>query len=152
MKLRQSTEIATTASEVWPYLADPLMQAEWNPKIVSIDRKASGLLRTGETFQMIYRMSGKAHMSRVEITEARFVERLVLVHHISRKSTEQRVEESYEITPLENGVRIVQTLDLRQSGIPFPLRLLIGFIHRVGRDTEEPYLERLKQLAETRLP
>ena len=77
MRIRESIVISADAATVWPFLADPVMQAEWNPKVVSIDRERSGPVRFGERFEMIYRMSGRENHSRVEVTVAQPSERVV---------------------------------------------------------------------------
>ena len=75
MQLRESTVILADAASVWPFLADPVLQADWNPKLVSIERERSGPVRFGERFEVIYRMSGRENHSRVEVTVARPLER-----------------------------------------------------------------------------
>ena len=151
MRLRQSTFISADASAVWPLVADPVLQADWNPKVVSVGRERSGPVRAGERFEMIYRMSGRENESRVEVAVAQPPFRVVFVHRVAGKAGEQVVEESYEISPrASGGVEVVQTIDLTAAGIPWPIRLLIWFINRFGssRRGEEPYLDRLKRLAE----
>src|SRR3954462_4138194 len=98
MRLRESTIVAAEASDVWPFLADPVLQADWNPKVVSIDRERSGPVRLGERFEMIYRMSGRENQSRVEVTIAQPAERVAFLHRVKGKFAEQIVEESYEIS------------------------------------------------------
>lgn len=148
MRLHQTILISADASVVWPYLADPLLQADWNPKVVSIDRERFGPVRFGERFEMIYRMSGRENQSRVEVTVAQPPARVVFLHRVVWKSSEQTVEECYEIVSRGSGVKVVQTIDLARAGIPWPFRLLIWFINRFGWNTEEPYLDRLKRLVE----
>jgi hypothetical protein len=152
MRLRHSTIISADASAVWPFLADPVMQADWNPKVVSIGRERSGPVRFGERFEMIYRMSGRDSPSRVEVTVAQPSQRVVFLHRVAWKSAEHIVEESYEISPRGSGVKVVQTIDLTRAGIPWPFRLLMWFINRFGRGTEERYLDRLKRLVEQPTP
>jgi hypothetical protein len=148
MRLRESTLISANASEVWPFLADPVLQADWNPKIVSIDRERTGPVRYGERFEMIYRMSGREGQSRVEVTVVLPAQRVVFLHHTAWKSVEQIVEESYEISPHGDGVKVIQTIDLTRAGIPWPFRVLIWLINRFGWNAEEQYLDRLKGLLE----
>jgi len=148
MRLHESVIISADAAAVWPFLADPVLQADWNPKVVSVDRARSGPVAFGERFEMIYLMSGRENQSRVEVTAVRPSERVVFLHRTAWKSTEQLVEESYEITPHGDGVKVVQTIDLTRAGIPGPFRLLIWFINRFGWNAEEPYLHRLKRLVE----
>src|SRR5260221_358984 len=148
MRLRESTIIAADADAVWPFLADPALQADWNPKVVSVERKRSGPVQFGERFEMIYRMSGRDRHTLVEVMELQIAQRVVYFHRINGKSAERIVEEAYEISPDGDGVRVVQTIDLTRAGIPWLLRLFIGLIHRYGWSAEEPYLERLKHLVE----
>ncbi len=148
MRLRESIIISADASAVWPFLADPVLQADWNPKVISVDRKRSGPVRYGERFKMIYRMSGGENESRVEVTAVRPSQKVVFVHHTTQKLVEQIVEEWYEISPHRIGVKVVQTIHLTRAGIPWPFRLLIWFISRFGWNAEEPYLDRLKRLIE----
>lgn len=148
MRVRQSTLISADASAIWPFLADPVMQAEWNPKVVSIDRKRSGPVRLGERFEMIYRMRGRESQSRVEVTFAQAPQRVVFLYRVAWKSAEQIVEESYEMSPRGSGVNVVQTVDFSRAGIPWPFRLLMWFINRFGWNAEEPYLDRLRRLVE----
>ena len=148
MKLKSSVRIAAPPDKVWPFVADPLLQAKWNQKLVSIDRNASGPVRQGESFAMIYRMSGRDHESRVEVVETCFPERVTLTHSYARNGRTFKVAESYRITPVDRGTRLEQTLDMREAGIPFPLRPLVWFLHQFGRDTEQACLDRLRELAE----
>ena len=122
MRLRESAIIAADAPTVWPFLADPVLQADWNPKVISIDRERSGPVQCGERFEMIYRMSGRENQTRVEVTVVQPAQQVVFRHHTTWKSQDQLVEESYEISSHGNGVKVVQTIDLRQAGIPWPFR------------------------------
>lgn len=151
MQLTSSVRIAAPPDRVWPFVADPLLQAKWNPKLVSIDRDASGPVRQGESFGLIYRMSGRDHDSHVEIPESFFPERVTFAHSFARNGRTCKVTESYRITTVDRGTHVQQTLDMRNAGIPFPLRLLVWFLHRFGRDTEQACLDRLRELAEAEI-
>ncbi len=59
MRLRYSVIISADASAIWPFLADPVMQADGNPKVVSIERERSGPVRFNERFEVIYWMRGR---------------------------------------------------------------------------------------------
>ncbi len=148
MRLIESTIIDADANAVWPHVADPLLQSEWNPKIVSIARDRDGPVLKGERFEVIYRMSSRERETQVEVKTSQRPERVVFVHRMERQSKERFVEESYEITPHAGGVKVVQTIDLSHAGFPILLRPLIWFIHRFGWSAEEPYLDRLKNLLE----
>jgi hypothetical protein len=148
MHLSESITISADAITVWPYLADPVLQADWNPKIVSVERDRSGPVRFGERFETIYRMSGRDNLTRVEVTVAQPSERVVFVHRMPGKTKDLVVEESYHLTAVGDGVKVVQMIDLSRAGIPWPFRVLMWLIHRFGWSTEEPYLERLRRLVE----
>lgn len=148
MRLRESTLISADASAVWPFLADPVLHANWNPKVVSIDRDRSGAVRSGERFEMLYQMSGRERQNRVEVAVAEPPHRVAFRHLTATRSTEEIVDESYEILPCAAGVKVVRTIDLSRAGISWPVRMLIWFFHRFGSHAEEPYLHRLKRLVE----
>src|SRR4051812_31941713 len=132
MKLRDSIVVAAKVEKVWPLVADPLLQAQWNSKIVSIDRRLTGAARFGERFEMIYRMSGRDRESKVEVTALEPSQRIVFRHQMTWKSRQQFVEEQYQLEPCNPGVRVTQIIDLRRAGIPWPFRVLIWCIARFG--------------------
>jgi hypothetical protein len=148
MRLRQSTIISGNALTVWPFLADPALQAEWNPKVLAVRRDRFGPVELGEQFEMLYRMSARDNYTRVEVVASVPSEHVCFVHRTMWKSIEQVVEEAYTVSPRRKGVKVVQTIDLSRAGIPWPLLLLIWSISRFGQPTEEPYLNRLKRLIE----
>lgn len=148
MRIRQSAIIFADASDIWPYVADPGLHATWNAKVVLVDRERSGPVHCGERFDMVYRMRGRDNQSHVEITAAEPPLRVAFIHRTAGRREERVVEESYELSPHGNGVKIVQTIDLTRAGIPWPVRLLIWFIDRFGWREEELCLQRLKHLLE----
>ena len=148
MRLQESTIISANVATVWPHIADPVAQAAWNPKVISVDREKSGPAHFGERFEMIYRMSGRDNRSQVEVRECQPSQRIVFLHRIEQQSRLRIVEEAYDIEPHGDGVKVVQTIDLTRAGIPWLFRPLIWITQRFGHSTEEPYLERLKDLIE----
>lgn len=151
MKLRQSITIAADPAGVWPYLIDPVLQAAWNPKIVSIDRDVDGPVEIGDRFTMLYRMSGKDNLSQVEVTQVVPNERLVFQHRLALDKGEQQAEEIFELTPERNGTALTHTINLSDTGIPLPFRILIWLIMRFGKDVGPKYLETLKQMIESEI-
>jgi uncharacterized protein YndB with AHSA1/START domain len=148
MQIRESIDIAVDARTVWPFVADPALQRLWNPKVVSVNRQASGPVLSRERFEMVYRMSGQQRQSWVEVGTCEPPHRLVFEHRLSWEGHEQITQESYKISECRGGVRVVQTIDLNQVGVAWPIRAFIWFISRFGKTIEEPYLERLKRVAE----
>lgn len=149
MQLKQTIAIDAPPESVWLYLADPILQAAWNPKVVSLDRDHDGPVQLGERFEMLYRMSGQDRLSRVEVKAVSEPEQLVFEHTLDWKGKTMTTQESYSIDPLRHGVRVTQTIDLSQAGIPWPIRILIGLIHRFGKAQEAEYLKRLKHMIES---
>ena len=151
MRLRETVEIVAAPREVWPFIVDPVLQAGWNPKVISVDRATDGPVALGERFQMIYRMSSKDQLSNVEVIELVPDERLTMRHTVSAHGAEHTVTEAYDLRASGDSTRLTQTLDLSQTGLPWPIRLLIGFITRFGKPVNTPYLDRLKAMIESDL-
>jgi hypothetical protein len=148
MQLRDSIVIAAEASAVWPFVADPALQGNWNPKIVLVDRGARGPAQTGEQFQMKYRISGQEHPSRVKVLSSFPPHLIVFQHHLPGKKAEQMVVETYQISECEAGVRLDQIIDFTGAHLPWPLRLLFWFVAQFDRHGEASHLETLKQTLE----
>ena len=152
MHIRQSILISADAEAVWRCLADPVLHAEWNPKLVSIDRQRSGPVRLGERYEVLYRVSsGHEELHGVEVRTLLQPSRIVFLHGPSKNERmrgAQGIEETYELSPQKGGVKVVETIDLTRAGIPWPLRVLLWFFMRFGQDAEEPALKRLKRVVE----
>lgn len=125
MSIRKSILIATDADKLWPFIADPELQARWNPRVVSMERERSGIANVGERFKMIYRMGNRERESRVEVILLDAPHRIAFRHAMAWKNSEQIVEEAYEILSREKGVRVVQTIDLSRAGMPWVFRTII---------------------------
>ena len=147
MRLKQSITICADAAVVWPLIADPVRQADWNDKIVSIDRDRSGPACLGESYEMIYELAGRQRLSRVRVTVCEPPHRVSFLHSTNENSVERSAEEVYEIRPTRDGVQVVQS-NIARMHIPWLLRPLIWFVHRFGWRVGPQPLERLKQLAE----
>lgn len=151
MKIKEKTDIHAAPAQVWPYLVDPVIQAAWNPKIVSIDRIHDGPVHPGETFNMIAKMSSKESTSRVEVVEVNEPRRLVFEHHINDDSGDFTVTETLTLEPSGIGSRVQHTIDLRNTPIPMLLRPLIWLLINFGKPAEAPPLNQLKKIIEADL-
>lgn len=151
MKLRDSIVIAAPAEQVWPLVADPAVQAGWNPKIVAVDRRRSGPATLGEQFQISYRMSRQQVEYRTSVIECEPWRCIAFRHLQYWKQAESIIVERYELLERSAGVRLKQSVDLAQSGMPWPFQFLFWFVHQFGRATEKPYLVRLRELAQAPL-
>jgi uncharacterized protein YndB with AHSA1/START domain len=148
MQIRESVHIAADPSAVWPFVADPSLQRLWNPKVVSVHREKSGPVHLRERFEMVYRMSGQQRQSQVEVGASAPPHRVVFEHRLSWRGQEQIAQEAYQISEGRGGVEVIQTIDLKQIRMAWPLRALLWFVTRFGKAVEEPYLERLKRAVE----
>lgn len=149
MTLVHKTWIAARPADVWPWVADPLRVAEWNPKLVSIDRTRSGPLERDEAYTVIYRMSRRDSEMRAVVTCEELPHRLEIELRDPEWRQTRFVVESYHLDEREGGTRVVQRIDLSHSGIAWPWRLLMGLLSRFGTPQGQPYLERLRELVET---
>ncbi|MDY7092650.1 MAG: SRPBCC family protein [Acidobacteriota bacterium] len=148
MKLRFEVRIAAPPQRVWPWVADPLRMARWNPKLVAIDRAASGELQAGEEYELIYRMSGRDTELRARVELAKPPVELAIRLWDEAGPHERPTVESYRLEARGDGTRLRQEIDLSRTGIPWPARLLMALLSRWGRPRDEPYLERLRRLVE----
>lgn len=148
MKLRESIDIDATAEAAWPFVADPVLQSVWNPKIVAVDRDEQGPVRRGETFAMVYRMGSREREASVEVSDCDPPTRVAFEHTSEQGGKRFRSALRFDLRPRGDGVRVTQTIDLAGSGIPRPIMLLMWLIHRFGRSVGEPYLARLKRAVE----
>lgn len=148
MKLRESIDIAAEPIAVWPLVSDPVRMAEWNPKIVAVDRASNQPVRVGERYSMIYTMSGREQTSDVEVVAAQPPVTVTFRNYATPATRPGFVDESYDLTFRGSSTRVVQTIDLRRSGIPWLFRVLMWLIHRYGWSNEASYLERLKRAVE----
>jgi uncharacterized protein YndB with AHSA1/START domain len=148
MRTCEQINIAAAAHDVWPCLADPQWHAEWNPKVVRVERSDSGPVRRGERFRMAYRLSREGKLHDVEVTEFDPPRRITYLHRISSKGVQQRATESYEIVPRDGGVEVRMEIDMTLNDVAWGWRALIWFINRFGKPTGDSPLLKLKQLVE----
>lgn len=147
--MRETIDIDATPSEVWPHIADPEEMRRWNPKIVAVSRSPSGPVERGESFWMTYRMRQRQVQAGVEVKVAEPGAALSLE---VRPSTGRRpsgpIYESYALTERDGRTRVVRDIDVSQSKLPLPVRILMALLSRFGRAAETPYLARLKKIVE----
>ncbi|MEZ6243626.1 MAG: SRPBCC family protein [Phycisphaerales bacterium] len=147
VKLRESIDIAAPPEVVWPFVADPVMESAWNPKIVGVDRERRQTVGAGERYRMTFHMGARDHEYDVEVLA---VEEPLRVQYAMKTTdlTAGEVRVLYELAKTSKGVRLRQTIDLSRAPIPLPFRALIWLITRLGSSKETPYLDRLREQAE----
>ncbi len=148
MTLRERIRIQAPPERIWPLIADPIRMADWNPRIVSVDRGSPRTLRLGQRFRLIYRMSGRDRASDAEVIECVEPRTLVIRHHYVWKSVDRYADERYHLIPSPGTTRSTQEIDMTGSGVSLWLQVLAWLIHRVGEPVGKPFLATLKELAE----
>ena len=142
-------DIDAPPERVWPHVVDLARMREWHPKLVSAEPVTSGQPRVGSTWKTVSRMGRRERrfLSRIEVCEP--FTRVVFVHQDDAKR-DRFARETIELTPHGACTRIVQSLDLTQSGIALPWRLLVGFIARSGTPVGPSIFAELKRTLERR--
>jgi uncharacterized protein YndB with AHSA1/START domain len=147
-KIRSRIEIHAPPEQVWVFVADPVLESAWNPKMVGISRAIEGPVSQGERFELEYEMSGKRSRCEAEVLEAQPPVRLVYRYRLLDEKRPVAARVMYTLEDRRGATRLVQTIDLGEMGIPWPLRALIWFVTRFGKDAGVPYLQELKNQVE----
>jgi uncharacterized protein YndB with AHSA1/START domain len=142
-------DIDAPPERVWPHVVDLALMREWHPKLVSAEPVTSGHPRVGSTWKTASRLGKRQRrfLSRIEVCEP--FTRVVFVHQDDARR-DRFARETIELAPHNGGTRIVQSLDLTQSGIALPWRLIIGFIARFGSPAGPSIFAELKRRLEQR--
>jgi uncharacterized protein YndB with AHSA1/START domain len=148
MKLRERVTIRGIPEEIWPLIADPAREAEWNPKLIAVDRQVAGPVRLGERFKELFQMGGRDRESDCEIVELEHPSSLVVRHRPAQWTPDRFVYLRYRLQAVSRGTRVVQEIDFTHSGIAWYFQLLMWIIHRTGTTEGKPYLESLKEIVE----
>jgi len=149
MAIRGTVTISAPASSVWPFIADPVLESAWNPKIVAVDRDRTGPVELAERFGMAFVMSGKESRCEAEVIECHPPNRLLYRYRMANESRPGSVEISYDMSQTPTGTKLIQTIDMSGMRIPILLRALIALLTRFGRPTGMPYLEMLRENVES---
>ena len=146
--MRSKITIDAPPEQVWLFVADPVMESAWNPKIVAIDRDAEGPVHAGERFEMEFLMSGRGSRCEAEAIQASPPSLLLYRYRMLDERHEGRVDIRYTLEPRGDGTLLVQSIDMSRMGIPWPVRALVWVVTRFGTPVGKPYLEELKSQVE----
>jgi uncharacterized protein YndB with AHSA1/START domain len=154
MKLIDSIAINAPAATVWSYLVHPENQPLWNPKVKRVAPASFSPPGPGFRYAITYQMHERARATEFLAEFVRFEPqaKLVIRHTGGLGPRNQIIEEIYDLSERDGGTFLVQTVDIRNSGINIFFRLLIWFIQRWGKPTGERYLETLRNIIEQRVP
>lgn len=146
MTLRESILIPSPLEHVWAVIADPTTWPNWNPKIQNVRRSNRGPAVMGEQFHAVFKLGQKVTPSEIEVVSSEPPTRLLLRQHFESGQRARSVDIAFHLEITESGVRLTQTVDLAAAGIPWLLRLIIGWVHRHGRPAGPSSLEELRTL------
>lgn len=150
MKITERVIIEASPERVWSWVADPALWARWNPKLKRLNRSRTGAVAAGEVFEADFALSHNATTGQVEVNVCEPFQRLVLRHWVDVRGRVRSLGVEFALTVEGANTLLVQTTDFSDAGLPWPVRMLVGFIHRFGRPVGPSHLETLKQLAELR--
>lgn len=136
------------ATAIWPWLVEPEKMKAWYEKLVSLSRSRTGPVQLGERYWTKHELKGRTKEVLVEVVELVEQQRLVLLYQMNETKRGGEVRETLELRPRGERIRVIRTIDIRRSGIPWIARLLIELIHRWGRPEGTPYLEILREIVE----
>ena len=149
MRFTEQINIDTTPKQVWPFLADPVLQAAWNSKIILISRPHEGLVITDETYGMTNTHSNTQRETEVHVVEVIDAQQLTFEYRSVKADSALVVIDTFTLTPTDSGTRVEQTIDLSKSAFPWPVRLLVRFVMKFGKRTNASQFIGLKQMVES---
>ena len=107
-----------------------------------------GPICAGFRYRITYEMKRKTSEYSAEVEECREPERLVIRLTEGTLPFDGSVRETYHLRRTSKGTRLIQFVDLRESGMHPVARFFIGLLHRMGRPVGKRYLVTLKELIE----
>lgn len=152
MKLRSRIIINAPPEKVWLWIGDPVQMQKWNENLVGLERRNKGPLTKLEKFRQTYRLSGKNQVCDVVATDCTPPSRLEMRLRQLDKNRESFAIISFELEPVTNGTRVIQTMDLSQGNIPWILRMVIWLLFQFGDPVRPGFLGKLKELVEANPP
>ena len=145
--MKESIFIAAPADHVWLLIADASRWPEWQKKIVMLTRSRSGPVVPAEEMHALFRMRRKETNTRIHIRNIDPGRSLELRQFFPRGTRTRHVDVRFELLEATRGCRVEQTIDHR-AALPWPLRLFIWILMRVGKPSSTSPLEQLKTVAE----
>ncbi|MFM8551683.1 MAG: SRPBCC family protein [Nitrospiraceae bacterium] len=148
MNLRDHVDVGRPPETVWRFLEDPNNLPAWNPNVQRVAPVTWGAPAKGFRYRATYVLRGKANEMEAEIEEFQPPVRLAVCLSGGRMPKNAFAREVYDLTPIPGGTRLVQTIELNNTGIPLVFRLLMWFIQRFGKPTGKTFLATFKELVE----
>jgi uncharacterized protein YndB with AHSA1/START domain len=148
MKMTECIVIEAPPEQVWSWLADPALWARWNPKVKRVKRSRTGAVVAAEVFEADFALSGTATTGQVEVKVCEPFQRLALQQWVDVRGRARSLGVEFALSVEGAETRLLQTTDFADTGLPWPVKLLVGIINRFGRTVGRSHLEELKLLAE----
>jgi uncharacterized protein YndB with AHSA1/START domain len=152
MQIHQKIDIKASPQKVWSYLIPPSQMALWNEKVVSVKKISIGQESQGYRYEAIYRMNNKESHLSAEMVVFEPPYHLKICYQEQNVSDPKwfgrKIYEDYTLKVQGENTHLEQLITFENDGIPWFLRGLIYFIMTFGKPTGEPYLHKLKRLAE----
>jgi uncharacterized protein YndB with AHSA1/START domain len=144
----EQIDIAAPVEVVWPFVADPVRMAKWQPKIASVTSITAGEARLGARYRIVFRMNGREQPFTTTIEKFEPPVRVVFLH-VGQK--ERTVRETFDLAPSadKGHTNVRHEIDLSDSGIPWYWKPVIAFITRFGQPQGDGPLEHLKRHVES---
>jgi uncharacterized protein YndB with AHSA1/START domain len=134
-------DLAATPREVFPWLVEPDLLAQWIGGFVSSEAMTDGPTRAGSRSRDVLEEKGRRLVIETEITE--FVADRRLSVHIRWDTGES--DDRYDLEPVASGTRLTYVSDVRLKG---PMRLLSRAISPQLRARAERDLASLRGLVD----
>lgn len=142
--MKDHADIPVSPEALWPYVADPLLMARWNSKLVSIDRQKTGPVTCGERYDELRQMGGKERLFHVEVADVLPGQKVT--YRQTMDGQNGYALETFSLSHRRGGTRITQHVDLSHGRVSVVVRMLIAVLHTLGRPVEEKMLDRLRRV------
>ena len=150
LTVHEQTIIEAPAERVWRVLADPARRGEWNEKIVRVEKASRAAPRMGDRYRVRYRLGRHEREMEAEVVACE-APRLLAVRERPAADAEARcaVVLTWRVENVARGTRISQVVDITDAPMPWPVKLLMWVIARIGRPQGATVMETLGELVLT---
>ncbi len=150
LTVHEQTIIDAPVERVWRVLADPARRGEWNEKIVRVERVSSAAARVGDRYRVRYRLGRHERAMEAEVVACE-APRVLAVCERPTAGADPRcaVVLTWRVENAARGTRISQVVDITDAPMPWPVKLLMWVISRIGKPQGATVVETLGELVLT---
>ena len=143
MKLVSRKKISLPVTDIWRIVSDPEQMPVWNPKCVLVTA-AAGAPET-RRFDALFQMNQKEKSAVGEVVCWRVPEQITY-RYTYEDQFSGTVEETFKLQQQGAAVtRLVHEVDFSRSGLPWWVRVVIGYIGRFGKLVGEDPLDGIER-------